>query len=106
VTDPYELLNATGQQLANVVGTTVRATQNANKVGKDGSTWSSCYLVVDAALSSTMKQEADKRIQELESDRGPEAPEARVTVTDGARGATQRLGPMWERTWDERRRES
>lgn len=66
VTDPYELLNATGQQLANVVGTTVRATQNANKVGKDGSTWSSCYLVVDAALSSTMKQEADRRIQELE----------------------------------------
>lgn len=68
ITDPYELLNVTGQQLANVVGNTVRATQNANKVGKDVSTWSSCYLVVESVMQSTMTQEAEKRIQELEAE--------------------------------------
>jgi hypothetical protein len=68
VSDPYELLNVTGQQLASVVGNTVRATQNANKVGKDVSTWSSCYLVVEAAMQSTMKLAADKRIEQLEAE--------------------------------------
>lgn len=66
-TDPFGLLAATGPQLTNVVGNTVRATQNPNKVGKDVGTWSSCYLVVESALQSTMTQEAEKKIQELEA---------------------------------------
>ena len=61
-------IESTLQQLANVVGNAIRQHQNANKVGKDVSIWSSCYLVVEAAMSSTMKQEADKRIQELEAE--------------------------------------
>jgi hypothetical protein len=30
-------------------------------------TWSSCYLVVESALQSTMTHEAEKRIQALEA---------------------------------------
>lgn len=67
-TDPFELLNATGAQLTSVVGNSVRTTNNPNKVGKDVGIWSSCYLVVESAIQSTMTQEATKRIQELESE--------------------------------------
>ena len=66
-TDPFELLALTGPQLTNVVGNSVRSTNNPNKVGKDVGTWSSCYLVVESALQSTMTQEAEKKIQELEA---------------------------------------
>jgi hypothetical protein len=65
-TDPFELLNTAGPQLTNVVGNSVRATNNPNKVGKDVGIWSSCYLVVESGIHSTMSQEATKRIQELE----------------------------------------
>jgi AIPR protein len=67
VTDPFQLLAETGPQLTTVVGNTVRATNNPNKVGKDVGTWSSCYLVVESALQSSMTQEAEKKIQELEA---------------------------------------
>jgi hypothetical protein len=66
-TDPFQLLQETGPQLTTVVGNTVRATNNPNKVGKDVGTWSSCYLVVESALRGTMTQEAEKKIQELEA---------------------------------------
>jgi hypothetical protein len=66
-TDPFQLLQDTGPQLTAVVGNTVRATNNPNKVGKDVGTWSSCYLVVESALRSTMTQEAERKIQELEA---------------------------------------
>ncbi len=66
-TDPFRLLQQTGPQLTTVVGNTVRATNNPNKVGKDVGTWSSCYLVVESALRGTMTQEAEKKIQELEA---------------------------------------
>ncbi len=66
-TDPFELLRETGAQLTSVVGNSVRSTNNPNKVGKDVGTWSSCYLVVESALQSTMTQEAEKKIQELEA---------------------------------------
>ena len=67
-TDPFSLLNATGPQLTNIVGNSVRATNNPNKVGKDVGIWSSCYLVAESAIRSTATQEAEKRIQELESE--------------------------------------
>lgn len=66
-TEPFELLKETGPQLTSVVGNSVRSTNNPNKVGKDVGTWSSCYLVVESALQSTMTQEAEKKIQELEA---------------------------------------
>jgi hypothetical protein len=66
-TDPFDLLNKTGAQLAAVVGNAVRSTNNPNKVGKDVGTWSSCYLVVESALQSSMTLEAEKKIQELEA---------------------------------------
>lgn len=66
-TDPFDLLNKIGAQLAAVVGNTVRSTNNPNKVGKDVGTWSSCYLVVESALQSSMTLEAEKKIQELEA---------------------------------------
>lgn len=66
-TDPFQLLQDTGPQLTAVVGNTVRATNNPNKVGKDVGTWSSCYLVVESALRGTMTQEAERKIQELEA---------------------------------------
>jgi hypothetical protein len=66
-TDPFELLQATGRQLTTVVGNTVRATNNPNKVGKDVGTWSSCYLVVESALRGSMTQEAEKKIEELQA---------------------------------------
>jgi hypothetical protein len=50
-----------------VVGNTVRATNNPNKVGKDVGTWSSCYLVVESALRGSMTQEAEKKIEELQA---------------------------------------
>jgi hypothetical protein len=49
-----------------VVANAVRATNNPNKVGKDVGTWSSCYLVVESAMSTTMTQEAEKKIHELQ----------------------------------------
>lgn len=67
-TNPFELLNAIGPQLTSVVGNSVRSTNNPNKVGKDVGIWSSCYLVAESAIQSTMTQEAEKRIQELESE--------------------------------------
>ena len=66
-TDMHRLLQDTGPQLANVVGTAVRATNNPNKVGKDVGVWSSCYLVVESALRGAATQEAEKKIQELEA---------------------------------------
>jgi hypothetical protein len=66
-TDPFELLKDSGRQLANVVGNTIRATNNPNKVGKDVQTWCSCYLVIESALSASKKTEAEKRIKELEA---------------------------------------
>jgi len=66
-TDPFRLLRENGPQLTNVVGATIRATHNPNKVGKDVGTWSSCYLVVESALRGTMTAEAEKKIQELEA---------------------------------------
>ena len=66
-TDPFALLNATGPQLTSVVGNSVRSTNNPNKVGKDVGIWSSCYLVMESAIQSTMTQEAEKRIEELEA---------------------------------------
>lgn len=66
-TDPFSLLHQTGPQLTTVVGNTVRATQNPNKVGKDVGTWSSCYLVVESAMRSMTTEEAEKKIQELEA---------------------------------------
>jgi hypothetical protein len=65
--EPFQLLRETGPQLANIVGNTVRATNNPNKVGKDAGTWSSCYLVVESALRGTMTLEAEKKIQELQA---------------------------------------
>ena len=64
-TDPFRLLQETGPQLTNIVGNTVRSTNNPNKVGKDAGTWSSCYLVVESALRGTMTIEAEKKIEEL-----------------------------------------
>ena len=66
-TDPFNLLQETGPQLAKIVGNTVRTTHNPNKVGKDVGTWSSCYLVVESALRGTMTKEAEKKIQELQA---------------------------------------
>lgn len=66
-TDPVQLLHQTGPQLTTVVGNTVRATQNPNKVGKDVGTWSSCYLVVESAMRGMTTEEAEKRIQQLEA---------------------------------------
>jgi hypothetical protein len=66
-TDMFRLLQDTGPQLANVVGTAVRATNNPNKVGKDVGVWSSCYLVVESALRGAETQEAEKKIQALEA---------------------------------------
>ena len=66
-TEPLKLLQETGSQLTNIVGNTVRATNNPNKVGKDVGTWSSCYLVVESALRGTMTLEAEKKIQELQA---------------------------------------
>jgi hypothetical protein len=66
-TEPLELLRETGPQLTNIVGNTVRSTNNPNKVGKDVGTWSSCYLVVESALRGTMTLEAEKKIQQLEA---------------------------------------
>jgi len=40
--------------VTNVVGNSVRATNNPNKVGKDVGIWSSCYLVMENAIRSTM----------------------------------------------------
>lgn len=65
--DPYQLLYDTGRQLTVVVGNTIRSTNNPNKVGKDTSTWSSCYLVVESAMKGSKTQEAEKKIQELEA---------------------------------------
>ena len=66
-TDPFQLLQVTGPQLTNIVGNTVRSTNNPNKVGKDVGTWSSCYLVVESAMRSNMTIEAEKKIQELQA---------------------------------------
>jgi hypothetical protein len=66
-TDPFQLLQATGPQLTNIVGNTVRSTNSPNKVGKDVGTWSSCYLVVESAMRSNMTLEAEKKIQELQA---------------------------------------
>lgn len=66
-TDPFDLLEMSGPQLTNIVGNTVRSTNNPNKVGKDVGTWSSCYLVVESAMRSNMTQEAEKKIQELQA---------------------------------------
>ena len=66
-TDPFELLQATGPQLTNIVGTIVRNTNNPNKVGKDVGTWSSSYLVVESALRGTINLEAEKTIQNLKA---------------------------------------
>jgi hypothetical protein len=66
-TDPFQLLRETGPQLTNIVGNTVRSTNNPNKVGKDVGTWSSCYLVVESALRGSMTLEAEKKIQELQA---------------------------------------
>jgi len=66
-TDPFQLLQETGPQLANIVGNVVRTTHNPNKVGKDVGTWSSCYLVVESALRGTMTKEAEKKIQQLQA---------------------------------------
>lgn len=66
-TDPFQLLQVTGPQLTSIIGNTVRATNNPNKVGKDVGVWSSCYLVVESALRGTMTLEAEKKIQELEA---------------------------------------
>jgi hypothetical protein len=66
-TDMHRLLQEIGPQLANVVGSAVRATNNPNKVGKDVGVWSSCYLVVESALRGAATQEAERKIQELES---------------------------------------
>jgi hypothetical protein len=65
--DPFELLRHSGPQLTTIVGNSVRATNNPNKVGKDVGTWSSCYLVVESALRGTMTQVAEKKIQQLEA---------------------------------------
>jgi len=66
-TDPFQLLRETGPQLTNIVGNTVRSTNNPNKVGKDIGTWSSCYLVVESALRGSMTLEAEKKIQQLQA---------------------------------------
>ena len=63
--DPVRLLQETGPQLTSVVGNTVRSYQNPNKVGKDVGTWSSCYLVVESALRSTMVQELQAQLAAL-----------------------------------------
>jgi hypothetical protein len=65
--DPVDLLAQAGPQLTAVVGNAVRATNNPNKVGKDVGTWSSCYLVVDSMLRSSITSAAHKKIQELEA---------------------------------------
>ena len=66
-TDPFKLLQETGQSLTNIVGNSVRSTNNPNKVGKDAGTWSSCYLVVESALRGTMTREAQKTIEQLQA---------------------------------------
>jgi hypothetical protein len=66
-TDPFQLLHETGPQLTNIVGNTVRSTNNPNKVGKDAGTWSSCYLVVESALRGSMTKEAQKKIEQLQA---------------------------------------
>jgi len=65
--DPRSLLQVTGPQLTNIVGNTVRSTNNPNKVGKDVGTWSSCYLVVESALRGNLTLQAERKIQELEA---------------------------------------
>ena len=37
-------------------------------MGQDVGTWSSCYLVVESALQSTMTLEAEKTIEDLEAE--------------------------------------
>jgi hypothetical protein len=66
-TNPFSLLQATGPQLTTVVGNAIRSTNNPNKVGKDIGTWSSCYLVLESSLRSSMTVEAEKKILELEA---------------------------------------
>jgi hypothetical protein len=66
-TDPTKLLADTGGQLTTIVGNSVRATNNPNKVGKDVGTWSSCYLVVASALQSKVADEKEQKIEELEA---------------------------------------
>jgi hypothetical protein len=65
--DPFELLNSCGEQLAAIVGNSVRTTNNPNKVGKDVGVWSSCYLVVTNSLQGTITNKAEKKIKELEA---------------------------------------
>ena len=65
--NPLDLLDQTGPQLTTVVGNAIRATNNPNKVGKDVGTWSSCYLVVESVLQSSVTSAAEKRIEELEA---------------------------------------
>jgi hypothetical protein len=67
-TNPFDLMKETGQQLTNIVGNSVRATNNPNKVGKDAGTWSSCYLVVESALRGTVARKAEKKIEELQAE--------------------------------------
>jgi AIPR protein len=66
-TDPFDLLNSCGEQLAAIVGNSIRATNNPNKVGKDVGVWSSCYLVVTNSLQGTITNKAEKKIKELEA---------------------------------------
>ena len=65
--DPFEMLHENGHKLTTIVGNIVRNTNNPNKVGKDVGTWSSCFLVIESALSGTKTIEAEKKIQELQA---------------------------------------
>lgn len=67
LSNPFDVLQAKGPQLTTVVGNAIRATMNANKVGKDIGTWSSCYLVLESWLKNSLTEEAEKKIVELEA---------------------------------------
>jgi hypothetical protein len=65
--EPFDMLRENGHKLTTIVGNIVRNTNNPNKAGKDVGTWSSCFLVIESALSGTKTIEAEKKIQELQA---------------------------------------
>ena len=65
--NPGELLPVVGPRLVGAVGAAARQYLNPNKVGKDLAVWSSCFLVVESALRSSVAEEKDRRIRELEA---------------------------------------
>jgi len=87
--DPVEMLRENGHKLTTIVGNIVRNTNDPNNVRKDVWTWSSCFLVIESALSGTKTVEAKKKFQgcKITVSASQEFPKARLN----SRGVTAAL---------------